>query len=109
MTHYQQREGEQWGSWRIQVSPAAPVRQAEFLSLLYAATTADDTPPEAEILDSDTGRPAIQIRHGDRTFQLLYDSGETPGGDIRILDSTGSVLLEKRLSAVVQPQSAIGN
>ena len=109
MTHYQLKEGEQWGAWRFQISPRRPAATVKFLNVLYAGIEGDDNPPKVTTLDSESGRPGVDITHKGRTFQLLFDSSEQPGGDIIVKDAGGKVLLEKRLTSVVQPQSGIGN
>ncbi len=109
MTHYSLAEGEQWGAWRIQTSATAESRTTKFLNVLYAAIDGDDSPPQVTTIDSPGGRPGVEITHKGRTYQLLFDPGEQPGGDVIITDSGGKVLLEKRLTSVVQPQQGTGN
>ncbi|MBW7995541.1 MAG: hypothetical protein FVQ81_02995 [Candidatus Glassbacteria bacterium] len=108
MTHYQQRDGEQWGSWRVQVSAGKPVRQAEFLNVLYAAMDGDDTPPEVQPLDPVSSRPGLEISHKQKIYNILFDATGAPGGDIVVMDSARNTLLEKRLTTAVQPQQGIG-
>ncbi len=109
MTHYAQKEGEQWGSWRIQTSDTGKSETTKFLNVLYAATAGDDSPPSVKSLDSAGKRPGVEIAHKGRTYQLIFDSGEQPGGDLIVTDADGKVLLEKRLTSLVQPQQGIGN
>jgi len=77
--------------------------------VLYAGIEGDDDPPMVKTISSENGRSGVEIRHKGRTCQLLFDSGTTPGGDVIISGSDGNILLEKRLTTTLQPQSGIGN
>jgi heparin/heparan-sulfate lyase len=109
MTHYSPREGEQWGSWRIQTSASQPAQNVEFLHILYAAHKTDNNPPRVEMSNSANHRPGVEISHNGRIYKLLFDSTGQPGGDVVVMDDNRNILLEKRLSSVVQPQQGIGN
>ena len=109
MTHYRKRDGEQWGSWRIQISPVDSVEKTNFLNVLYAGLDKDNNPPLVKYLEFGNGSQGVEITHKDRIFRLEFNSGEKPGGEITITDKGGKILLRKNLTEDVQPQSGIGN
>ena len=109
ITHYRKREGEQWGSWRIQTSPTGSVDKTNFLNVLYAGLKNDNNPPQIKYLGDNSGIPEIEINHQDRIFVLKFNSGERPGGEIIVTDRDGNILIQKKFTEGIQPQSGIGN
>ena len=109
LTHYELRKGEEWGSWRIEVTPGNPQDYDCFLHLLLAGDRLSSLPPEFESLGSMSSGPGVRVPHQGKIYEVLFNPTGVPGGRIRILGEDETPIIEKPLTEEVQPQAGIGN
>lgn len=107
MTHYQPARGEEWGSWRIEITPGKAREKDSFLTLLLAAKKSVRRAPATRALGGE-GFQGVEFRYRDRDYRVTFNTGGPVGGAVRISDRSGKVLLEQELTQSVQPQSGIG-
>jgi len=109
VSYYSLKPGEEWGSWRIEVTPGNPREYDCFLHLLLAGDRMSASPPEFEPLGSVSSSPGVRVHYQGNICEVLFGSAGKPGGRIRIESGDGKLLVEKALTEEVQPQAGIGN
>ncbi|OGG01717.1 MAG: hypothetical protein A3F83_00395 [Candidatus Glassbacteria bacterium RIFCSPLOWO2_12_FULL_58_11] len=109
MVYYSLSEGEEWGSWRLQVTPGQARTADCFLNVLLAADSSATAPPEVDGLALDSDLPGVRINYNSKIYEVYFNRTGASGGKIRIASATGAVILDQPLADKVQPQAGIGN
>jgi heparin/heparan-sulfate lyase len=109
LSYYSLKQGEEWGSWRIEVTPGSSREYDCFLHLLLAGEKSSASPPEFEPLGSVSTAPGVRVYYQENIYEILFNSTGKPGGRIRIEGRDGAPIMEKPLTEQVQPQAGIGN
>jgi len=109
LSYYEIKQGEEWGSWRIEVTPQKPRQYICFLHLLLAADKSSSTPPEFEPIGSSPASPGVLVHYQGKSYEIQFSPVGRPGGRIRIYGGDGTPIVDKPLSVRVQPQAGIGN
>jgi len=107
LTHYPRTGGEEWGSWRLEVTPGESRRQDFFLHVLLAGDDTLISAPELKALARD-GMQGVELRYRENDYSVLFRLEGSAGGLIRITDSGGKVLCHRPLTEKLQPQAGIG-
>ena len=107
LTHYPHSEGEEWGSWRLEVTPGEPREQDYFLHVLAVGDSLLVSAPELRVLARE-GMQGIGFSYQGCDYRILFHLTGSPGGVIRITGPDGGTIIEGPLSGKVQPQSGIG-
>src|SRR3990172_2207681 len=105
MVYYSLSEGEEWGSWRLQVTPGQARNADCFLHVLLAADSPSTSAPEVEGLALDSELPGVRINYNGKIFEIYFNRAGATGGKIRIASPAGEALLEQPLTDKVQPQA----
>ncbi len=108
MTHYRYSEGEEWGAWRLEVTPGRPRTADSFLHVLLAGGRALRKLPALEPFESAEAQGVV-FAYGGNRWRVSFNTRGIPGGWIEVTGDDGAVLLDRPLAQEVQPQSGIGN
>jgi heparin/heparan-sulfate lyase len=92
------------GAWRMEISPAAPAQDDDFLHLIEVGGL-DKTNMTPARLVRDEGRVGVEIPHGDETWTILFRNQGAVGADLKIVRGTNETVMS--LANLVQPQSGL--
>jgi hypothetical protein len=106
-THYSQQDGEEWGAWRLEVTPNEPAGEHFFLHLMLAGDTTLEQIPEATLERGD-GWIKATFSYLEQDYSVSFATVGQAGGQIEITDRNGAIVLDQPLTDALQPQSGIG-
>ncbi len=107
VSYYSLQEGEEWGAWRLEVTPDQPAAEHFFLHLMLAGDTTLEQIPEVVTEKSD-GQVKASFTYLDHDYAVTFNTVGPAGGRITITDNAGAVVLDQPLTEQLQPQAGIG-
>ncbi|MCE5269657.1 hypothetical protein LLH00_00040, partial [bacterium] len=107
LTHYSAGPGEQWGGWRLEITPGKPRTADTFLTLIQAADRSVRRAPEVDAIAGDAFQGAEFSLHGLK-YRVTFNSSGATGGHVTIRNRAGRVLADQDLATAVQPQAGAG-
>jgi len=106
-SYYNVEEGEEWGSWRIEVCPEQPAEEHLFLHLLLAGDSTLTSIPET-FLEKTEEKITVFFTYRELEYIISFNRVGQAGGWITITGNDGSAVLDQPLTETIQPQSGIG-
>ena len=107
VSYYPKASGEEWGSWRIEVTPGRPRVKDYFLNVLLAQDSSKAKAPDVKPLE-EKGDVGVEVNYNGRLYRVMFRLDGPPGGYLTITGLRDIILVEKELSETVQPQTGIG-
>lgn len=89
------------GRWRVEVTPGAARQTDRFLHLLETGDRTLEAMDGVKLLETEE-RTGVQLSRDGEVWEILFNSGEKPGGRLRHTASDGTVR-ENEFSDEVQP------
>lgn len=87
------------GGWRIEVSPARPAAQVQFLHVLQTGASGSFEPADVTPINK-PGREGAKITLGSKTFEIAFNTQGPVGGHLNLTDNGKGVLDEDLVTAI---------
>ncbi len=107
LTHYGRSPGEQWGGWRLEITPGKPREKDTFLTVLQATERSRRRAVEVRPVSGENYQ-GVEFAYRNLRYRVTFSTEGIAGGHVTIRDRSGKAIVDKPLTDMVQPQSGIG-